>query len=71
MARLRERYRTATREEAGRIATWLMSRVDAGDITDAQARNGFGITAGQWTTIKAKMTALRTNYLAVQAAKGE
>jgi hypothetical protein len=34
-------------------------------------RNAFGLTAGQYTTLKAKMTTLRDQWLAVQAAQGE
>jgi hypothetical protein len=40
-------------------------------VTDTQVRNAFGLTAGQWTTLKAKMTTWRTEYLDVQAAVGE
>ncbi len=70
-ARLRERYRSASREECARIATWILNRIEAGDITDAQVRNAFGLTAGQYTTLKSKMTSLRTNWLGVQSAAGE
>lgn len=70
-ARLRERFRNASREETARLAKWILDHLDAGDFTDTQIRNAFGLTAGQWTTLKAKMTALRTNYAAVQAAAGE
>lgn len=70
-ARLRERYRNASKEEAARIATWILNRIEAGDITDAQVRSAFGLTAGQYTTLKTKMTNLRASWLAVQAAAGE
>lgn len=70
-ARLRERYRNASREECARIATWLLNHIEAGDFTDLQVRNAFGLTAGQYTTVKAKWTNLRTAFQAVQAATGE
>lgn len=70
-ARLRERYRGASREECARIATWLLNRIEAGDFTDTQVRNAFGLTVGQYTTLKSKWTTLRANWLAVQAAAGE
>ena len=70
-ARLRERYRRASREEAARIATWMLNSIEAGDFTDLQVRTAFGLTSVQWTTLKAKMTTLRTNWLAVLAAAGE
>ena len=69
--RLRERYRAASKEECARLAKWILDHIDAGDFTETQVRNAFGLTAGQWTTIKAKMTTLRTNYDAVLAAAGE
>lgn len=70
-ARLRERYRNASREEAARIATWILSRIEAGDITDAQVRNAFSLTTTQYNQMKTRMTNLRTAWLAVQAAQGE
>lgn len=70
-ARLRERYRTATREEAARIATWVLDRIEAGDLTDAQVRNAFGLTTQQYTAMKARMSTLRDAYRAVQQAVGE
>lgn len=70
-ARLREKYRNGTGEQAARIAKWILDHIEAGDFTDAQVRGAFSLTAGQWTTLKAKMTTLRTNYEAVQAAQGE
>lgn len=70
-ARLRERYKSASKEEAARIATWLLNHIDNGDFTETQVRNAFGLTAGQWTTLKAKLTTLRTQWQAIQAAQGE
>lgn len=70
-ARLRERYRSASREEAARIATWILNRIDAGDITDVQVRNAFGLTVTQYNALKTRMGNLRTAYQAMQAAAGE
>lgn len=70
-ARLRARYREATKEEAARIATRILDWIDAGDVTDAQVRNAFGLTTQQYTALKTRMTALRDAYRAVQAAAGE
>lgn len=69
--RLRERYRNASREECARIATWILGKIEAGDVTDTQVRNAFGLTVAQYNTLKTKMTNLRANWLAVQAAAGE
>jgi hypothetical protein len=70
-AYLRERYRNAKRDDVARLAKWILDHLEAGDFTDLQFRTAFGLTSGQWTTLKAKMTTLRTNYEAVQAAAGE
>lgn len=70
-ARLRERYRNASREEAARIATWILNKIDAGDLTDAQVRTAFGLTLTQYNAMKTRMSNLRTAYQAVQAAAGE
>lgn len=68
---LREAYRRAVKDECARLAAWALNRIDSSWVTEAQVQNAFGLTAGQWTTLKAKMTTLRTNYLAVEAAVGE
>jgi hypothetical protein len=70
-AYFRERYRSMTREELARMATWIINRISAGWVTDAQCQTAFGLTGPGWTTLKAKMTTLRTNWLAVLAAQGE
>ena len=67
----RERYRAASKVECGRLAKWILDHIDAGDFTDAQVRNAFGLTTGQYTTIKTKWTNLRTAYNAMIAAEGE
>lgn len=70
-ARFRERYRTTAKGELARIATLILNWIEAGDFTDTQVRNAFELNTTQWTTLKAKMTNLRTYYLAIQAATGE
>lgn len=70
-ARMRARYREAGREEAARLATWILNRIDAGHVTDAQVRNAFGLTVAQWNALKTKMTDMRLHYNAVQSAQGE
>lgn len=71
IARFREAYRNADRERLARLAKWLLARIAAGDITDTQARNAFGLTAAQWDTKKTQMTDLVAKYDAVQAAQGD
>lgn len=70
-ARLRARFRSASRLEAARIATWVMDRIAAGDITDAQMRAAFSLTTAQWTALKTRLTTMRTAYRAIEAARGE
>ena len=70
-ARFRERYRNASKEEAARMATWLLNRIEAGDFTDAQVRSAFGLTVTQYNNLKTRMSTLRANWQAVQAAQGE
>jgi len=68
---MREAYRSSTKVGCGYLANWIINRITEGWVTEAQVRTAFGLTAGQWTTLKAKMMTLRDNYLAVQAAAGE
>lgn len=70
-ARLRERFRSADKADACRLAWWLLRRISQGDITDAQARNAFGLTANQWTTVKTNQLQPRSDaWTAVIAASG-
>lgn len=70
-ARFRERFRGASKEEAARMATWLLNRIDEGDFTDAQVRSAFGLTVTQYNNLKTRMGTLRANWQAVQTAQGE
>lgn len=70
-ARLRARYQVASKENAARIATWILDRITAGQLTDLQVRTAFGLTTTQYNAMKTRMNTLRTNWLAVQAAAGE
>lgn len=70
-ARFREKFRMAEKGDACRMAWWLLRRITAGDITDTQARNAFGLTAGQWTTVKTNQLQPRADaWTAVLAASG-
>ena len=71
-ARLRERYRSAEREELVRFAWWIIEQIVAGNVTDAQVRTAFGLTAGQYSTLKsARLQPAHDAWAAVLAAKGE
>ena len=70
-ARLRQRFLNSTQVDTWRIATWMLNRIEAGDITELQARTAFGLTLVQWAALKTKLTTMRVNYLALQSAGGE
>lgn len=70
-ARFRERYRAAGREEAARLATWIIDRITAGQLPDLQVRTAFGLTTTQYNALKTRWTTLRTQWLAIQSAAGE
>jgi hypothetical protein len=71
IARFREAYRNAERERVVQLARFLISKVQAGDLTETQIRNAFGLNVSQWNTLKTKMQ----NYIAadnaVRSAVGE
>jgi hypothetical protein len=69
--RLRLRYLKSSKIECARLAKWLLDHIDAGDFTDTQVRNAFGLSVAQYNTLKTKWTNLRTAYNAVMAAQGE
>lgn len=70
-ARLRLRYQSAGNEKAARIATWILDRITAGQLTDLQVRTAFGMTTTQYNAMKTRMTTVRTQWLAIQSATGE
>lgn len=70
-AGFRAAYKFAKKVESGRLAKWILDHIDAADFTDAQVRNVFGLSAGQYTTLKAKFTTYRDAYNALVAAAGE
>ena len=72
VARFRERYRNAEKEEYAKMAAWLYDKYQAGDITATQIRNAFNLnTTAKWDTFRNKILALRDQYLAIENAKGE
>ena len=71
IARFRERFRTAEKEECARLANWLYDHYQAGDFTTAQLKNAFGMNTAQFNAFVTKVQTLRDQWLAIQAAKGE
>lgn len=72
MQRFRRRFRQAEREEAARLAARLYDWFAAGDITQVQIRQAFGLdTTEKWTTFRDRIMALRDHWGAIQSARGE
>ena len=71
IARVRQAYRDGNSEQLVKIARFLIARVQAGDVTDAQLRNAFGLNVTQWNALKTKMQNLITADNAVRSAVGE
>lgn len=71
VARVRAAYREGRREELVRIARWILARLSAGDITDAQCRSAFGLNVTQWNNLKTRMQNLITADNTLLSAIGE
>ena len=63
-ARLREDFREGRRERACYLAWWLLRRIAAGEITDAQCRTAFGLTVTQWNNTKTSTLTPRSDAYA-------
>ena len=71
IARVRAAYRDGNAERVIKIARFIIARIQAGDITDAQCRTAFGLNTTQWNTLKTKMQNWITADNAVKSAAGE
>jgi len=71
LARLRGLYRNGRAEKLARIARWIRRRIIAGDVTETQVQNAFGLTNPQWNALKSKMQALDEALQLVDEAEGE
>lgn len=72
--RVIEAKQASNQVEYCRLLHWLTERLNAGDITDAQARSSFNaargrtLTAGQWTTLRSsRITPAHDRYAAMLA----
>jgi hypothetical protein len=70
-ARFRARYRDATGIDAAKLAYWLIERVIANDLSDAQMEDAFGLTATEYNSVAARMSALHDSWANVLGAQGE
>lgn len=71
VARLRQAYRDGERERVVRMARFVIARIQAGDITDAQCRTAFGLNTTQWNTLKTKMSNYIAAHNTIKTAQGE
>jgi hypothetical protein len=71
VTRLRAAYRDASRERVVQIARFIIGKIQAGDITDAQCRSAFGLNVTQWNTLKTRMQNVINAANAVESAVGE
>lgn len=71
VARFREAYRNSDRDRCIQLAKFVISRIQAGDLTDAQVRSAFGLNTTQWNSLKTKMNGWITAQNNVQSAVGE
>lgn len=70
-ARLREDFGAGADRQACYLAWWLLRRIAAGHVTDAQCRTAFGLTTTQWNNVKTNTLTPRSNaYAAMNAAGG-
>lgn len=69
--RLRARYRASNAADTCKLAWWLLRRITAGQITDAQCRAAFGLTSTQWSNFKTNTLTPQANaWAAIIAAAG-
>ena len=71
VARVRQAWRDGQRERLVQIAKFILARIQAGDITDAQCRTAFGLNTTQWNNKKTQMQALINASNTVQSAVGD
>ncbi len=71
IARVRAAYRDGNRETLVKIAHFIIARIQAGDITDAQCRAAFGLNVTQWNNLKTKMQNLIAAENMLASAVGE
>jgi hypothetical protein len=71
LTRIRNKYKLLSRGDLAKLAKWILKRILDGTVTDLQLQNAWGLTAQQWTTLKAKMQTLSDDQTVIDAAVGE
>lgn len=70
-AAFRERYRSASGLEVGRLSKWLLDRITDGTWTDNQVRQAFGLTVTQYNNLKTRLQERAARYDSVAQDAGE
>lgn len=72
LTKFRSNYRSANRAEGCAMATWLLRRMAAGSVTEAQVRTAFGLSdAARYAKFKARLEQQQRAWTAFLAALGE
>jgi hypothetical protein len=72
VTRFRNAYLGTSQQVTCALAWWLIQRINAGDVTDAQVQTAFGLTSGQYTTLKTNfLTPQHDHWAAVLTAQGQ
>lgn len=69
--KFREAYRSSEQDKNVMLGEFIIAKIQAAEITDAQCQKAFGKTAGQWNALKAKMNARITARQTLRSAVGE
>lgn len=70
VARVRAAYRDGDSDTLVKVARFLIARVQAGDLTEAQIRTAFGVNQTQWNSIRNEMQALINADNLIKSAVG-
>lgn len=69
LVRLWERYRTAVKMDACRLANRMLRHLSDGDVTQAQMLNAWNMTAQEWPAKAAQLQTRADKWLAFKAAE--
>lgn len=71
IARIRAAYQAFGKADLAHLATWILRRITDGTVTDNQLQAAFGLTSGQWTTLKARMQTLSNEQTDIDSSAGQ
>lgn len=70
--RFRALYKAADKERLYALSWWVIEMISAGLLTDANVRNAFNMTAGEWNTFKTNKVQPRHDaWASLVSAQGE